>query len=96
MKNELDLCKKYHLHHTVKVVITYASPGWEFLIGADGSLSEGDTNVSTYDITNLEEANNAAEEILSTANMYEYIRQIDRKEKGLIEEVDSSLLKHIY
>ena len=95
MRTELDLWRKCGLHHAVKVVITHTSPGEELMVRADGSFYN-DTKVSNYDITNLEEANNAAEEILSTANLYEYIRQLDRKEKGLIEEVDASLLKHIY
>ena len=42
----------------------------------------------------MEEANDAVEEILSTAYLREYVRQLDQKEKGLIDEVDSSLLTH--
>ena len=54
------------------------------LVREDGSFYE-DTNVSTYDITKMEEANDAVEEILSTANLREYVRQLDQKEKGLID-----------
>ena len=43
----------------------------------------------------MEEANQAVEEILSTANLREYVRQLDRTQKGLIEEVDNSLLNHL-
>ncbi len=93
MDNELDLWKKYQLHSTAKVVITHSSPGWELLVREDGSFYE-DTNISTYDITNMEEAKNAVDEILSTANLREYVRQLEQKEKGLIDEVDSSLLIH--
>ena len=93
MENELDLWRKYQLHTTAKVVITHSSPGWELLVREDDSFYE-DTNVSTYDITKMEEANDAVEEILSTANLREYVRQLDQKEKGLIDEVDSALLTH--
>ena len=94
MENELELWRKYDLHHTCKVVITHTSPGEELRVGANGPC-EDDTQVSTYDITNMEEANQAVEEILSTANLREYVRQLDRKQKGLIEEVDNSLLNHL-
>ena len=93
MKNEIDLWKKYDLHHACKVVITHSSPGEELRVGENGPC-EDDTQVSTYDITNMEEANQAVVEILSIANLREYVRQLDQKQKGLIDEVDSSLLKH--
>jgi len=93
MENEFDLWRKSGLHHVVKVVITHTSPGEELMVREDGSFYN-DTKVSTYDITNMEEANKAVKEILSSANLREYVRQSDQKEKGLIDEVDSSLLKY--
>ena len=55
MNDKEKFFKQYHMHTSAKVVVTYSTPGEEWLVREDGSFYE-DTSVETYDLNDYEQA----------------------------------------
>ena len=94
MNDKEKFFKQYHMHTSAKVVVTYSTPGEELLVREDGSFYE-DTSVETYDLNDYEQAQQLVNEIQFSAAVREHAWQCHQKEKGLIKEVDQSLLRFI-
>ena len=92
MTDKEKFFKQYQMHTSAKVVVTYSTPGEELLVREDGSFYE-DTSVETYDLNDYEQAQQLVEEIQSSVAFSEYAWQCHQKERGLIKEVDQSLLR---
>ena len=92
MTDKEKFLTKNHMHTSSKVVVKYSTPEEELVVREDGSFYD-DTEVKTYDLNDYEQAQQLVEEIQSSAAFSEYAWQCHQKERGLIKEVDQSLLR---